>query len=267
MFTSEISTDPSLGEGPSEALFKADLFKAIAPEGDEGPWRFQGIASDENRDQQGDTILRKSLDLSYAAQRGFVNWDHSRQPADQVGFLTGISIITPAKLEALRKSDFPNAPDSASVFVEGEFYKHVPKAVEIRNIMKSVNGDQGSLGLSLDGKIARDTRNGNIVKAFVHGVAVTAAPVHPLTLVKMCKSLAAYNALAGTEGLPADFAKHVAEEVVKAQQEILAKSDTASRPLTNDEAILFVLKQKPAWSYDLASKVVKYTLYKSNSRS
>jgi hypothetical protein len=269
MFEREISSDPSLGSGPSEALFKADLFKAITPEKADGPWRFQGIASDEGRDVAGDTILRKSLDLSYAAQRGFVNWDHSRQPGDQLGFLTNIEIISPAKLEQLRKSSFPDAPDSASVFVEGELYKHVPKAVEVHNIMKSIaeGSSDGALGLSLDGKIARDTRDRSIVKAFVHGVAMTAAPVHPLTLVKMCKSITAMNAMMGTEGMPVDFAKTVAEEVIKAQTEALLKSHTAAAALSHDEAVLYVLKQRPTWTYDLATKVVSYTLSKSNPRS
>lgn len=229
------------------------LLKAL--ETDESkPWRFNGIASDENEDVEGDSILRKALDLSYAKQRGYVNWDHKRDPEYQIGTLTKADIVPPSQVKELRKA-FPQIGSGASVYVEGELYKAVPKAIEVYNIMKSLPEGTSGLGLSLDGSIARDVKSGGIVRAYVRGVAITAQPVQPLTMLKLKKSLEAYNLIAETAGLPANLPAAIAAEVV----EQLKKSASESS-LSHDQAVMFVLQQRPRWSYDLASKVVSYTL-------
>jgi len=63
------------------SLLTFDLLKVS--KGSEG-WSFSGVASDEGEDEDGDAILRKQLDISYAQQRGYVNWNHSRNPADHL---------------------------------------------------------------------------------------------------------------------------------------------------------------------------------------
>lgn len=262
MHVQDVNTLDEVLEGPATPLFGATLFKAIPPESEDAPWRFAGIASDEDEDVEGDRILKKSIDLTYAKQRGYVNWDHSRSPGDQLGYLTKAEVISKDKLPDLKKA-FPDLGDQASVYVEGELYKHVPKAAEVYNIMKSVpNGGTGSLGLSLDGSIARDVRNGGIIKAFVRGVALTAQPVQPKTLVRLRKSLAAYNELSGTDGMPSDLPAAIAGQVVE-QLQLLQKSATLSPALDHDKAVLYVLKQRPRWSYELASKIVTYTMEKA----
>lgn len=256
-FSNILTAEDALA-APAQPLFGATLLlKSVEEQGDDKPWKFSGIASDESTDVDGDVILKKSIDLSYAQQRGYVNWDHSRQPEDQLGFLTKATIIGSKQLSELKKS-YPQLADTASVYVEGELYRELPKAQHVYNIMKSTTDGNIGLGLSLDGAVARDVKNGGVVKAFVRGVAITAQPAQPKTLVRLTKSLQAYSELQDV-GLPADLPAAIAGQVV----ELLQKGAAAPAGMNHDQAVLYVLKQRPAWSYELASKVVTFTMSKS----
>lgn len=254
----ELKINQSPTDDNVQPLFEGLLLKSfeLTEGGEDKPWSFAGIASDESEDVEGDRILRKSIDLTYANQRGYVNWDHSREPADQIGYLTKATIVPPSQVKELRKA-FPQISDSASVYIEGELYKHVPKAVEVFNIMKSCPEGTPGLGISLDGSVARDAKSGGVVKAYVRGVALTAQPVQTRTLLKLNKSLQLYNQLNETVGLPSDITSSIASEVVT-QLQALQKSVPGG--MSVDEAVLFVLKQRPNWNYEVASKVVQYTI-------
>lgn len=243
---------------PAQPLFGATLLlKSVEGEGDDAPWRFSGIASDEETDVDGDVILKKSIDLTYAKQRGYVNWDHSRQPEDQLGYLTKAEVIGASHIKELKKS-FPHLSETASVYVEGELYKELPKAKHVYSIMKSTPGGAVGLGLSLDGAVARDVKNHGVIKAFVRGVAITSQPAQPKTLVRLKKSIQAYAELQEV-GLPADLPAAIAGQVV----ELLQKGTAVPAGMEHDQAVLYVLKQRPRWTYELASKVVNYTMTKS----
>lgn len=208
---------------------------------DEVSWRFSGIASDEGQDIEGDVILKKSIDLSYAKERGFVNWNHSRSPEDQLGYLTKASLVD----EELRKSladqfGFDPGP-TASVYIEGTLYKHVTRSKSVFEILKSTEptSDFVGLGLSLDGVVARDIESGGVVKAYVRGVAITPAPVHTRTLCALLKSLKGYS---GRE------------------EEQLIKSLAGAGGFSEEEATQWLLRQRPNWTYRFAQQVVKYTI-------
>jgi len=203
-------------------------------------WKFAGIASDETEDAEGDTILRKSLDLTYASRRGYVNWDHKREPELQLGFLTKAELVSGKDIETLKKKLDVDLPKTASVYVEGTLYKYVPKAEAVYNMMKSITDPTRGPGMSLDGAMAREVTSGDVVKAFVRGVAITPIPAQPNTLCRLVKSLRDYSA--------GENDKHGLE------QERMLKG------MTFDEATLWVLKQKPEWTYDLASRVVRFTI-------
>jgi hypothetical protein len=240
----------------AQPLFYTSMWKALSET--ETAWRFCGIASDETMDFEGDTILRKALDISYAAQRGYVNWDHSRNPEDQLGHLTKIQVLDGRKIEDLENVFELPLSKSASVYVEGELYKHVPKAKATYDLLKSAPPGKG-LGLSLDGSMARDVTSGGIVKAFVRGVAITAQPAHPMTLARLAKSLRAYDVLA--DRVPADIVGEIADAVI----ERMAKhASPAPKRYTPEQAILFVLKQRPEMTYEQADRVVKHTMNRVN---
>lgn len=231
----------------------------------EGPWKFRGIASDTTPDVEDDTILRKALDLSYADSRGFVNWDHSGEPEHQIGFLTSAELIDPAKVPALSKRLGVDLNPTASVFVEGELYKYVPKAEAVANLIKSAPAGKG-VGLSLQGAMARDVSDGSIVKAFVRGVAITPVPAHPRTLVDLAKSLRAAGEAADAakvaELSPA-MVDAISAEVARQTSDLRKAAAPPSNPLTVDEATLLVLKRHPSWSYKLARDVVQFSIQKA----
>lgn len=243
------TTFPEIGQLQEESvpLFTGNILLKSVKEGD--VWTFAGIASDEEADVDGDAILKKHLDLSYAKTRGYVNWDHSREPRDQIGFLTNTNLIVGDMLKSLEQKFETQLSSTASVYVEGEFYKHMPRAVEVRDMLKSASPGRGP-GLSLDGSIARDKSSGGIIKAFVRGVAFSPVPAQTRTLCALKKSLRDYSAsLEEPNGLPA-----TADNLLKSAEKQVVQG------MSFDEAIVWVLKAKPHWTYDLAKKVVEYTI-------
>lgn len=228
-----------------------DLYKSTKG-GSEDNWDFAGIASDEQVDVEGDAILRKSLDLTYAQDRGYVNWDHRKTPDAQIGYLTKCVVIPADGVEELGSKLGTTLSKSASVYVEGTLYRHCDQAIHVQKIMKSVGGGKvPGLGLSLDGAVARVKDTGDIVRAFVRGVAICPAPVHPKTMVQLRKSL---------ELGEVDEPELSLEERIRAVfREELMKS-TGARGLSYDEAVLWVLQRRPDWTYSQAQNLVKSTI-------
>lgn len=203
---------------------------------DAAAWKFAGIASDESIDTDGDAILKTMLDLSYAQQRGFVNWHHSRQPEDQIGFLTKAELIGVARLATIEKDLGIVLSKSASIFVEGELYSKVPKAAAVRNILMSApKGYVGGVALSIDGVVAKDEDSGDMVKAFVRGVAMTTIPAQTKTLCQLSKALR--EAIQETK-----LAKQMNEE---------------NKGLTREQAAMWLLKKRPHWTLEFAQKVTE----------
>lgn len=220
-------------------------------------WKFAGIASDEEEDIEGDKILRKAVDLSYAKSRGYVNWNHSREPEDQLGYITKADIIEGEGLNSLQESFGISLSKTASVYMEGELYKGVDKAAEVMKIMTSTPEGAPGLGLSLDGVMARDVMNKGVVKAFVRGVAITPEPAHPKTLLRLKKSLQGYAMLEGEPNIPIDLPATIADRVV---QELRKSMKSEPKGMTRDQAAFWVLKKRPHWSLELAEHVVDYSM-------
>lgn len=221
-----------------QTLADLTLVKAVTDD-ENGRWSFKGIASDETPDITGDEMLKSIIDLSYAQKRGYVNWNHSQEPKDQVGFLSKCTVIDGDHIiEELAKTfDRPVQP-TAAVYVEGELYKNVPQARHIWDIMSSTPEDAPGLGLSLEGGLARLKESGKLVKAVVRGIAITPRPAHPCTFMELRKSIS-------------DQEAQILEKAAKEQG------------LSFDDAVLFMLKKRPLWNYDLASKFVQYTMQKN----
>lgn len=236
-------------------LFHLDLLKTAKDE--DKPWKFAGIASDEGSDVEGDEILKKALDVSYAAERGFVNWNHSRDPEDQIGFLTRCDVITAAGREKIEETLGIQLRKSASVYVEGELYKHVDRAKSVFNIMKSTPDGAPGLGLSLDGAM-RKSADGKVLKAFVRGVAMAPAPAHPRTLSRLMKCLDAGDS-SDYPVSPEPFDITVARTLGQA----LAVKEQVTGGMSFDDAVLWTLRQKPDWTYALASQFVTYVTQNS----
>lgn len=256
----EPNTYPEISQATDliQPLFEGQFLIKSVPEGQpDDKWSFRGIASDETEDETGDSILKKSLDLSYAQKRGFVNWDHSREPKDQLGYLTKAILIEGDMLKTLEDEFQVSLSKTASVYVEGNLYKHVEKAKDVRAMMKSSEPGRGP-GLSLDGALARDPESKGVLRAFVRGVAITATPAHVMTLCSLKKSLRDYSL---------SLEKPEPEALSLAEEASLLKSDGAgvAQGLSFEGAVISLLRMRPHWTYDLAQKVVKHAI-ESRSR-
>lgn len=249
--------------GADVDLATCAFFKALPPDEERaddvglGPWRFQGIASDESEDVEGDEILRRSLDLSYAASRGFVNWEHSKEPEHQIGYLTKATLIEPAQVRKFEDQLGVKLSKTASVFVEGELYKYASKAEHVANLLKSAPAGKG-LGLSLQGALARDPENGDVLKAFVRGVAITAVPAHPRTLAQLAKSLRG-DQLAGES---CDAVDAAVKQYVDEKFEELRRSADPSPPrmISRNEALMQILQRFPNATLPTAERIFGYAL-------
>lgn len=216
-----------------ETLVGFDLFKANPASETDKAWTFQGVASDESADVEGDEMLKSIVDLSYAQTRGYVNWNHSQDPKDQLGCITRIEVVDGEYgIDQLRKSLGDGVSDTASIYVEGELYKSVPKAQDVWNIIQSAPANTPGLGISLEGGLQRYKSSGKLAKAIVRGIAITPTPVHPKTMLALRKALSA------------------------ATEEPLQKA----AGLSYDEAVLWVLRQRPKWDIVLAENLVRYTM-------
>jgi hypothetical protein len=212
------------------------LLKNVESEG--RSYRFCGVASDESPDMSSynDEILRKSLDLTYAQRRGFVNWDHSREPQDQLGFLTRAEVIPLEKIAEYEERVGRTLNPTASVYVEGNLYKNVKKVEHVLDILSSVDaGGEGSLGLSLDGASLRDRDTHKLLKAIVRGVAITPSPAHVKTFCSLKKSLEAVSDGGIIDGL------------------------------TFDAAVIRIMEMRPHISLKLAKNIVRWIVQKKQS--
>jgi hypothetical protein len=54
----------------------------------------------------------------------------------------------------------------------------------------------------------------------------------------------------------------VATQVVELLRRSVPQAEPAKR-MDEDQAVLWLLRQRPNWTYDLARKVVRYTIQKS----
>lgn len=218
---------------------------------------FFGIASDETPDTEGDQVLRDTLDLSYAQTRGYVNWDHSREPEAQIGYLTRCEIVTPENREEFSAKVGYDIPKTATVFVQGQLYVDMPKAQAVSRIMevRKLYPEAPPLGMSLDGSTVFHPATG-LVKNFVRGVALTQAPAHLGTVAALRKSIDAVKQLNREDVI--ELIKKISAEAVKESRLEKSKEEISSR----DRIVIQVLRMRPNWSYMMAASFVHHQMRK-----
>lgn len=163
------------------SLIKDDTFSFYVPaeicksedttDKDDKRW-VQGIASTENVDLQGETVIQHGIDTSYFLKYGYFNSDHSPGPENKVG--------EPTECRATK----------AGLWVKGFLYKGNEKADHWWDLMKSLeeSGAKRKVAWSIQGKVIR--RGGNsILKCWLQDIAITASPVNTHTWAEIVKSL------------------------------------------------------------------------------
>ena len=145
----------------------------------------EGIASTEGKDQQGEVVLQDKMDCSYLLEKGYLNWNHSHAPEDQIG----------KPLEVVKLPGGPNTPNNLpATFFRALLFDHVNRAEAVWTLSKALENSSGhgadrSLGFSVEGGVK--VRHGSILmETVVRHMAVTHEPVNAQSVARcvMAKS-------------------------------------------------------------------------------
>ncbi|HDL74763.1 MAG TPA: hypothetical protein ENH06_00025 [bacterium] len=148
-----------------------------AGEGDDLDWRVKGVASTEDKDFEGETLIPNGYNLDYLLKSGFLNWEHGTKESPRA--------VVGEPTKAFVKNN--------ALYVEGILYKGSQTAKEVwdlANVLKK-SGTKRRLGFSIEGKaVARDPVNKKrITKANITGIAITATPINNNTLLDIVKGI------------------------------------------------------------------------------
>jgi hypothetical protein len=152
-------------------------------ESDDTHRRVCGLASSEDEDQQGETILQKGIDFSPLVSHGHINWNHQSGPKNVIGEPTVV--------------EFRDTRNGYGLYMEGVIYKGTENSDGVWQLICAVEearktgASKRQLGWSVEGGIvARNPQNKNIIeKSIVRHMAVTHEPVNAKTYLELAKSL------------------------------------------------------------------------------
>lgn len=145
----------------------------------------EGIASTEEKDQQGEVVMQEKMDCSYLLEKGYLNWNHSHAPEDQIG----------KPLEVIKMPGGPETPGGKpATFFRALLLEGVARADAVWMLSKALETSAGigtgrSLGFSVEGGVR--TRQGNLlVETVVRHMAATHEPVNAQSVARcvMAKS-------------------------------------------------------------------------------
>ncbi len=144
----------------------------------------RGLATSENEDLDGETLLKSGLDWQPLRDRGHINYDHQRRRI--AGGVLPIIIGVPD--EVVMKSE--------GLWVEGTLFDGDPEESEINRLAnemwsmgQSLQKSGRSLAYSIEGKVLL-RRGKKLVKTQADMVALTYKPVNPSCTVELfAKSL------------------------------------------------------------------------------
>lgn len=160
-------------------MSKENKFNFIMPaeisKSEDGEWKIAGLASTQDIDRQGESIIQKGVDLSpIDAKRGYFNFDHLSGPENLIGTIDG----------------YNQSPKG--LYVHGKLFKNHSRAKAVYEIMSSLGkGEVGRVGMSVEGKILkRSDANPNVIeKCRIDKVAITLNPVNTNTYADLVKSM------------------------------------------------------------------------------
>ena len=141
---------------------------------------FQGKASTERLDYDGQTMLQKGLNWGPFIDYGYFNDGHPVLEKDKDGKV--IRVLSLGKMIGIpigKKAWFEK--DLNAWMVSGQFLPHVPEARGLVDIAKSLDVIKADrkLGLSVEGKLKDVSADEKVIKkADIYRVTVTAVPVN-----------------------------------------------------------------------------------------
>ncbi|NBS88444.1 hypothetical protein EBS67_00270 [bacterium] len=165
---------------------KSFVGEYVSPDGEKKKGRIiEGIASTEDKDQQGEIVLQEKMDCSYLLEKGYLNWNHSHAPEDQIG----------KPLEVIKMEGGPDTPAGRPcTFFRALLLDGIPRADAVWKLALSLQESQSigtsrSLGFSVEGGVR--VREGHLlVETVVRHMAATHEPVNAQSVARcvMAKS-------------------------------------------------------------------------------
>lgn len=154
-----------------------------------GRMRIGGIVSTEDRDQDGERILKTALDFGPFNRCGFFNDNHSKSTSSGV---VGRPTVAARWVEKGEQLPTGKRSDRAGWWVEGELFGDEGR--KLWSQIKDLQGTDRQFGFSIQGSThERDPLDKRtITRAVVRHVAVTHEPVNDTTAVEiLAKALSA----------------------------------------------------------------------------
>lgn len=134
----------------------------------------QGIASTDDVDLQGETILQNGIDIAYFMKYGYINDDHRPGPEHKVG--------EPIECRITR----------AGLWIKALLYKGSgdERCDYWWDLIQTLerSGSKRKVGFSIEGKVLRRAGK-SILKCWLKDIAITASPVNTHTWAEIAKSL------------------------------------------------------------------------------
>lgn len=164
-----IDIDKSVGDKPSTDESQYDNMV------------FEGVASDDSTDIEGEAMQPDGFDLKYFLKRGLFNLDHltSREKKEKSRYWIGEPISAEIKDNKL--------------FVKGKLWSKSPEARAFWDKMQAMklSGSNRQAGMSIEGKaLERDKLNPKkITKALITNIALTFNPVNYNTYCDIAKGV------------------------------------------------------------------------------
>ena len=161
-----------------------DMMKSVEVD-ENGDYIVQGVMSSDDLDEEGDNIEPGGMDCSYFLQKGWIKYEHGKEPKQFIGEPLEVKVgrFTHPTLQKAVNGIFIKG----RLFQQRELAQQAVKAIE--DLQKSVT--KRRMGWSIEGNVKeRCRKTGRVKKSILRNVVLTMNPVNTLTWAELQKSFA-----------------------------------------------------------------------------
>ena len=161
-----------------------DLLKSVETD-ENGDYIVQGVMTSDDKDEEGDNIEPHGMDCSYFLQKGWIKYEHGKNPDQFIGEPLEVKV---GQFKHPRQDKLVKG-----IHVKGRLFaarKLTMQAIEAINDLQKSNTKR-CMGWSIEGGVKeRCKTTGRIVKSVLRNVVLTMNPVNTMTFAELCKSFA-----------------------------------------------------------------------------
>lgn len=188
------------------------------PRGDERRYEnmvFEGIASDNSKDYEGESMEPNGFDISHFLKHGLLNLDHLTVRAKELKSRYWIGEPLAAKIV------------NNKLWVRGKLWKNSPEARAFwdKCIEMAESGSTRKPGMSIEGRaLERDPKNPkHITRAIINNIALTFTPVNFNSYIEIAKGIQIQDFYPTDSSV--DISDDIMLEVIKGGKKTIIKSD------------------------------------------